>query len=174
MGLCLAALLIVVIAGIAVYIVRLPVPAYDEVRSGYRPSYITLLDRDGMVLERVRNDYQERRDNWTPLGEISPALVRAVLLSEDRRFYSHAGVDVLALGGAVRDRLTRNTVRGSSTLTMQLAGMLDAGDGRNGRRTLAQKARQIMQAMALELHWSKSQILEAISTWCHGVVSCLV
>src|SRR5690606_26356277 len=103
-GLCLAALLIVVIAGIAVYIVRLPVPAYDEVRSGYRPSYITLLDRDGMVLERVRNDYQERRDNWTPLGEISPALVRAVLLSEDRRFYSHAGVDVLALGGAVRDR----------------------------------------------------------------------
>lgn len=161
LGLCLVALMVVVIAGLAVYIARLPVPEYEQVRSGYRASYITLLDRDGAVLERVRNDFHERRDNWTPLGEISVALVSAVLQSEDRRFYSHAGVDVLALGAAVRDRLTGRSVRGSSTLTMQLAGMLDERDGRNGRRTLAQKARQMVQALAMELHWSKSQILEA-------------
>jgi len=160
-GLGLTALLVVAVAGLAVSIARLPVPAYEQVRSGYRSSYLTLLDRDGAVLERVRNDYHERRDNWTPLSEISIALVNAVLQSEDRRFYSHGGVDILALGGAVRDRLTRKSVRGSSTITMQLAGMLDVDDGRNGRRTMSQKVRQMMQALAIELHWSKPQILEA-------------
>ena len=159
-GLCLMGVLLIVI-GLGIYIVRLPVPTYDEVLSAYRSSYITLLDRDGAVLERVRSDYDDRRDNWTQLVDISPALTSAVLQSEDRRFYSHPGVDVLALGGAVRDRLTRNSMRGSSTLTMQLAGMLHTSDGRAGRRTLVQKMQQMVRALAMELHWSKSQILEA-------------
>lgn len=146
---------------LAVCVARLPVPTYDEVRRNYRTSYITLLDREGAVLERVRRDFHDRRDNWTPLPEVSPALINAVLLSEDRRFYHHLGVDVLALAGALRDRLIHRSVRGSSTLTMQLAGMLERDQRKSGRRTSLQKIRQMGQALALELHWNKSQILEA-------------
>jgi len=146
---------------LVICVARLPVPAYDEVRNNYRTSYITLLDRDGAVLERVRRDYHDRRDNWTPLTEVSPALINAVLLSEDRRFYRHMGVDVLALAGSLRDRLIHRSVRGSSTLTMQLAGMLERDKRQFGRRTPLQKIRQMGQALALELHWNKSQILEA-------------
>lgn len=154
-------LLLVACVASAIYIARLPVQSFDAVRQGYRTSYLTLLDREGEVLERVRRDYHERRDNWTPLSGISPALVSAVLLSEDRRFYRHWGVDILALGGALRDRLSGRRMRGSSTLTMQLAGLLQSQNARSGRRTLPQKIRQMAQAWAMERHWSKPQILEA-------------
>ncbi|MGH8811960.1 MAG: transglycosylase domain-containing protein, partial [Advenella sp.] len=159
-GFCLLVGLACAVA-LVICVARLPVPAYDEVRNNYRTSYITLLDRDGAVLERVRRDYHDRRDNWTPLTEVSPALINAVLQSEDRRFYRHMGVDVLALAGSLRDRLIHRSVRGSSTLTMQLAGMLERDKRQFGRRTPLQKVRQMGQALALELHWNKSQILEA-------------
>ncbi len=153
-------LVLVGVAALALWISRLPVPDYEQVRKDYRTSYITLLDRDGAVLERVRRDFNDRRDNWTSLSQISLALVRAVLLSEDRRFYRHAGVDVLAIGGALRDRLTHHSIRGSSTLTMQLAGMLQQDEARHPRRSPLQKLRQMAQALAMEQRWNKSQILE--------------
>ncbi len=158
-----AGLLLFIVLAIAcvLWAMQLSVPSYEQVRGDYRTSYVTLLDRNGSVLERVRRDFHDRRDNWTSIEEVSPALVRAVLLSEDRRFYQHPGVDLLALGGALRDRLTRHSIRGSSTLTMQLAGMFIPESGKSGRRTVMQKLRQMALAIAFEQHWDKSQILEA-------------
>jgi penicillin-binding protein 1C len=95
------------------------------------------------------------------LQDFSPALLDAVVASEDARFFEHAGVDWQAVAGALH-RNAHGGRRGASTLTMQLAGLLDAGLARGpGGRTLAQKFDQAAGAMAIERAWTKAQILEA-------------
>ena len=66
---------------------------FDEVRRDFRPSDAAVLDRDGLLLQRVRTDASVRRGDWIALADISPALRSAMLLSEDQRFYEHSGVD---------------------------------------------------------------------------------
>ena len=137
-------------------------PSFAEVRSSWVPSEAMLLDRDGVVLQRVRQDRAIRRLDWTPLAGISPALIKAIVLAEDRRFHEHGGVDGLAMLGALAEWPRTGHLRGASTLTMQLAGLLDTrlSNPRSGRR-LIQKLRQMATALALERTWTKEQILEA-------------
>ena len=84
-----------------------------------------------------------------------------MLQAEDRRFYSHRGVDFWALGGAIRDRLRGAHGRGASTLTMQLAGFLGPDLATPGARGWRDKLRQMRAAWAIERGWSKDQIFEA-------------
>ena len=137
-------------------------PYYAEVRAAWVPSEAYLLDRNGRLLAETRVDFTVRRLAWTPLDAVSPALPRALIAAEDRRFEQHRGVDWLAVGGALRASLGGERSRGASTISMQLAALLSpelAADG--SRRSLGQKLRQARAAMALERRWSKSQILEA-------------
>jgi penicillin-binding protein 1C len=69
-----------------------------------------------------------------PLADISPTLGRAVLQAEDQRFMEHGGIDFQAIGQAAWDNLFgQQRPRGASTITMQLAGLLDPKlAGRNG------------------------------------------
>jgi len=121
-----------------------------------------LLDRHGRELGRVRIDASARRGDWVALAAISPALTRAVVASEDRRFFAHGGVDWTAVGGAVRARLGMGgRPRGASTITMQLAGLLSPELRGRGPRGLAKKVEQARAAWAIEARWSKAQILEA-------------
>ncbi len=139
-----------------------PFPAFQEVRASYRPSDARLLDRHGQVIHALRVDRTVRCLEWTSLSDVSPALVRAVLRSEDKRFHEHSGVDWIALTSAAADALVHRGRRGASTVTMQLASLLD---GRNGggkpRRSLRRKVLQIREALALERSWRKEEILEA-------------
>jgi penicillin-binding protein 1C len=137
-------------------------PTPEMVRGAWRPSDAALLDRHGETLHERRVDATRRRLAWTALDDVSPTLVAAVLASEDRRFRQHGGVDARALAAAAWMRLRGGGPRGGSTITMQLAGLLDpALRRRREPRGLAQKWRQIRQAWALESRWSKNQILEA-------------
>ena len=136
-------------------------PSFEAVRAGYTPSEAWLLARDGQVLQGMRVTSQVRRLAWTRLPEISAALTRAVILSEDKRFLEHAGVDWKAAGNAAWNNLLGNKTRGASTLTMQLVGMLDEEGRRRGRRSLFDKISQTAAALRLEKSWSKQQILEA-------------
>src|SRR5204863_7173069 len=79
------------------------VVSYAAARAEWRSSDAWLLDRRGEPLSRVRIDKSRRRGDWVELGQVSPALVDAVLEAEDRRFRSHAGVDWLGLAGAFRE-----------------------------------------------------------------------
>ncbi|MDY0271586.1 MAG: penicillin-binding protein 1C [Advenella sp.] len=157
----------VALMALAFFLMRLmvaqqDVPSFDAVKSGYRSSYVALLDHHGRLLQQQRQDFRERRGEWTTIDDISPAMLDALLVSEDKRFYSHHGVDALALLGAAYKRLLEGHSGGASTLTMQLAGLLDERLFRQKRtRSYRQKARQIIMAQALEQHWSKAQILEA-------------
>lgn len=137
-------------------------PSYEEVRAQYAASDILVQDRQGRLLERIRTDFQGRRGDWVALDDISPAMQRAVILSEDRQFYEHEGVDWRALAAAAWGALTQEGRRGASTLTMQLLGLVDAQFQREpGGRSIVQKVDQVFEAQRLEAVWDKQQILEA-------------
>jgi penicillin-binding protein 1C len=135
---------------------------FDEVKRGFRPSDTAVLDRHGELLQRVRTDASVRRGQWIALADVSPALRTAMVLSEDRRFYEHSGVDWRAVSSAAWGNLWNTRTRGASTITMQLAGLLDEDLRRaNSGRTLTQKFGQTVAAAQLERNWRKDQILEA-------------
>ena len=139
-----------------------PTPAFEAVRAAHLSSEAQLLDRHGEVLHTLRVDDQVRRLPWVPLEAVSPALLQAVVRAEDRRFHEHHGVDWRALGDAALDTVLRGAPRGASTLTMQVASLVDpALRAQGARRTVLQKIAQIRAARALEGVWSKRQILEA-------------
>ncbi len=140
-------------------------PSFSQVRADWRSSDIIVTDRNGETIARVREDFRVRRGDWVTLAETSPALRTAIVLSEDKRFYAHSGVDWQGVAAAAWGNLWNTRTRGASTLTMQLAGLLDedlrrptaAGQG----RSVTQKLGQVAGAASLERSWSKDQILEA-------------
>jgi len=137
-------------------------PDFETVRAAHRPSDVTVLDRHGVPVQTLRTDPQVRRLGWVPLARISPALQQALVLGEDRRFWAHSGVDWAAVARGAFATVWHQRTQGASTLTMQLAGLLDPGLERPaGGRSLAQKLDQIAAAGALEQRWRKDHILEA-------------
>ena len=137
-------------------------PTFAQVRQDYQPSDTLILSREGEVLQRLRTDATVRRGQWVPLADVSPALRQALVLSEDKRFFEHSGVDWRAASAAAWGNLWNQRTRGASTITMQLAGLLD-GDWRQGPggRTVVQKLGQTVAAQVLDRRWRKDQILEA-------------
>ena len=155
----LAALILVTAAHLAT---RPPaMPAFEKVRADWRPSEAWLYDRDGQLLDSERVNFERRRLAWVPLEDISPAVRSAVVQSEDRRFWSHGGVDWLAIASAVRARWTGDRSRGASTLPMQLAAFLDPSLAQPGKRDWRTKLRQMRAGQALAANWSHEQMLEA-------------
>ncbi len=137
-------------------------PSFPQVRAAHVQSEAVLMDRNGRLLHEIRIDAQGRRLQWTALPDVSPAMRAAAVAAEDHRFYRHAGVDWISLGGAVRLGLSSSRPRGASTISMQLAGMLRPEVRPPGvRPTLSQKCAQIRAARTLEKSWSKEEILEA-------------
>ncbi len=138
------------------------VPSFDSVRLNFTPSAAYLVDRHGEVLDSARIDFGVRRLQWVPLESVSPALIRALIDGEDRRFFEHRGVDWRAVPAALYAQIVHGRARGASTLSMQLASML-TGQRRGGGavRNWSRKWSQVLTAYALESHWSKQQILEA-------------
>jgi penicillin-binding protein 1C len=163
--LCSAAIGAVVALGVCIASITWPVsvPSYQAARAAYVPSDAWLLDRNGAVLDSKRIRLDVRRLQWVSLNEISPALVTAIVQGEDRGFWQHAGVDWGSVLGALRDELWRHQRRGASTITMQLASLLEHPVRRDEPTTAAllRKLRQIRTARAIERQWTKREILEA-------------
>jgi penicillin-binding protein 1C len=138
------------------------VPSFDQVRAAYRSSDAELLDRHGEAIQSLRIDMAARRLPWVALNDISPALPAAVLQAEDQRFYEHHGVDWSAAATAAWDNLFRTRPRGASTITMQLAALLDPALGSAGKgRSWEQKWDQVKAARELDAGWTKRQVMEA-------------
>lgn len=137
------------------------VPTFVKVKSDYTSSEATLLDRHGEIVQELRVDPFGRRLEWKTLREISPALQDAVIQSEDRRFYDHGGVDWRALGYAFATNWFSAHRRGASTITMQLASLIEKRRSGRARRGWREKWQQIQKARGIEQGWSKVEILEA-------------
>ncbi len=136
--------------------------SFEQVKASCSSSDAVLLDRHGEVIHELRVDRQTRRLEWVKLEDISPALLKAVMHSEDKRFYNHHGVDWKALSSSAVSSLFLTKRRGASTITMQLAALLDGKlRPKRNHRTIGQKWEQIQAAGDLEITWSKEQILEA-------------
>src|SRR5690606_10340511 len=160
------ALALLIITTAAHLLTRPPaMPAYADVRAAWKPSEAWLYDRDGRLLDTERVDFQRRRLAWVPLDDISPAVRSAVVRAEDRRFWAHGGVDWLAIGAAVRARLTMGGTggrsRGASTLPMQLAAFLAPELAQPGQRGWLAKLRQMRAGRALAARWTREEMLEA-------------
>ena len=90
-------------------------------------------------------------------GEISPHIKNAVISIEDRRFYSHEGVDYTGIARAAwQDILRRSAAQGGSTITQQFVKNALAAQG---NRSVFQKLRESALAYHLERKWSKEKIL---------------
>lgn len=156
------ALALLVLVTIAHLVTRPPaMPEYEKVRADWKPSEAWLYDRDGQLLDSERVNFERRRLAWVQLDAISPAVRTAVVQSEDRRFWSHGGVDWLAIASAIRARWTGDRSRGASTLAMQLAAFLDPSLAQPGKRDWRTKLRQMRAGQALAADWTHEQMLEA-------------
>lgn len=103
---------------------------------------------------------------WTPLEAVAPAMIRAVIASEDQRFCRHRGVDFGALAEVLEDR--DGPSRGASTVTMQVVKNVYLWPGRSYLR----KALEIPLALLVDLAWGKSRVMEVylnIAEWGEGL-----
>jgi penicillin-binding protein 1C len=117
----------------------------------------SIVDRNGKLLRayamadgRWRLPVDARRD-------VDPTYLKLLLAFEDKRFYSHSGIDPLALSRAAFQLLTRgHIVSGGSTITMQLARLMEP----RRERSVYAKVRQMVRAIELERQLNKQQILD--------------
>jgi penicillin-binding protein 1C len=139
-----AGLLVVITAAV---IAPLPARPTDwsaavEYRDG-RPAYVSL----------------SRDDKWrlpVALADVDPSFVAALVALEDKRFWSHDGVDPIAIvRAAATDVIHARRVSGGSTLTMQLARLLEPRS-----RTIRHKLFDMFRAIQLDLRLTKREILE--------------
>ncbi|MFZ6644073.1 penicillin-binding protein 1C [Undibacterium sp. TJN25] len=138
------------------------VPTFAEVQRDFRSSDALLYDRNGVVIHQLRLNPKERKLSWVRLEDVSPAFRNALIASEDKRFYQHGGVDWNAVAAAAWGNLWNTRTRGASTITMQLAGLLQEDLRRRAApRSATQKISQVFVAQVLEQRWRKDQILEA-------------
>ncbi|MCB1563300.1 MAG: penicillin-binding protein 1C [Alphaproteobacteria bacterium] len=114
-------------------------------------------DRSGALLRLTLAEDDSYR-LYTKLEDISPDLIEATLLQEDRYFYRHPGVNPVSLvRGAYETYVRRSRSMGGSTITMQVVRMRDNLD----TRSVVGKLWQILAALRIEAHYSKKDILEA-------------
>ena len=135
-----------------------PLPGLDRMAAPAAPA-TRILDRNGLLLYEIadpaRGNYQP-----IPLDEMPPACRQATIATEDKRFYQHPGVDVLAiLRAAWADWRHGAVVQGGSTLTQQLARLLLLDESERYERSLRRKLREALLAWRLERRLSKDEIL---------------
>ncbi|NQW00582.1 MAG: PBP1A family penicillin-binding protein [Rhodospirillales bacterium] len=130
----------------------LTLPDIDTALDATRRPTITLLAADGSVLAAAGDLYGLP----VQLADVPDALPKAIIATEDRRFYSHFGLDVIGLlRAAWRNAWAGRIVQGGSTITQQVAKNLFL----TAERTLRRKAQEAMLSLWLEYRFSKEQIL---------------
>ncbi len=119
-----------------------------------------ITDRNGNFL-RAYLSLDERWRLPAELETVAPSRAEATIATEDKRFYSHNGIDWRAVARAVVANLkSARVVSGASTITMQVAGF--AIDSRE--RTLWRKLQQAFLALQIDHHWTKQEIMECYLT----------
>ncbi|KQP59846.1 penicillin-binding protein [Methylobacterium sp. Leaf111] len=140
------------IAGLVAYHAS-QLPPIDQLAVPKRPPNIAILASDGSLLA----NRGETGGRVVGIKELPPYLPRAFVAIEDRRFYSHFGVDPVGIARAVAQNVTRRGVsQGGSTLTQQLAKNLFLTPERSASR----KIQEAILALWLEHKYSKDEILE--------------
>jgi len=126
-----------------------------DISKAFRTSRVVTAS-DGSWLYAQTNS----EDKWrfkVDIAKLDPKYIEVLLAFEDKNFYSHHGLDISAMLRAIGQLIAnRKIVSGGSTITMQLARLLEPKP-----RTIAAKIREIIKAFQIELHSSKDEILSA-------------
>jgi len=129
------------------------VVAMRDLRSG-EALYALQLEPE-LITGLYKSAWEERRE--VPLSQLPPLLVRAVIVTEDRRFASHRGVDPIGVARALVTNLrSGGVVQGGSTLTQQLMKNFFLSE----ERTMHRKVKEAVMAVLAEQRYSKDEILE--------------
>jgi len=151
-GAVLGLWVVIAVVGVVIW-VGAHLPAIQALEIPKRPPTIQIVGFDGSVLA-TRGEMPGAN---VSLKDLPPYLPRAFIAIEDRRFYSHYGVDPIGIArAAVANILHRGVSQGGSTLTQQLAKNLFLTQ----ERTLQRKLQEVELALWLERKHSKSEILE--------------
>jgi len=138
---------------VAVGLTAQSLPDFEQIKSTQTEQMIVVRARDGTQLVSLGPSYGK----WVPYGQIPQVMKDAMLSTEDKRYYSHVGIDPIGLARSVKVRLEEGKWKqGGSTITQQLARTVFL----NNSRTFGRKLREGVLALALEWNFSKDQILE--------------
>src|SRR4051795_4256904 len=141
----------IAVIGVVIY-VGAHLPPIQSLEIPKRPPTIQIVGIDGTVLA----SRGEMAGTNVALKDLPPYLPKAFIAIEDRRFYSHYGVDPIGIArAAVANILHRGVSQGGSTLTQQLAKNLFLTQ----ERTMARKLQEVVLALWLERKFSKDEIL---------------
>jgi len=147
------ALLGALFLGIAVAFAARSLPSFYQLKATQAGQTIVVRARDGSEIAELGPNYGE----WLSWGEIPQVMKDAMIAVEDRRFYMHPGVDPLGLARAVYVAVTGDRrIGATSTITQQLARNVFL----NSNRSLDRKLREGVLALAMEVKFSKQEILE--------------
>ncbi len=146
-------LLGVLFLGLAVLFAARSLPSYSQLKATQTAQTIVVRARDGTEILELGPSFGK----WIPGSQIPQVMKDAMISVEDRRYYSHFGVDPLGLLRAVYEAFSDDRrISATSTITQQLARNIFL----NSNRSLDRKMREAILAMALETKFSKDQILE--------------
>jgi penicillin-binding protein 1A len=134
----------------------LAIPAFKETKKDWRSQAefaVTFLDRYGAEIGQ-RGILQLTS---VPVDEMPDQVIKAVLATEDRRFFDHYGIDFMGLMRAMSENVRANSVvQGGSTLTQQLAKNLFLSN----ERTISRKVKEAFLSVWLEMNLTKKEILQ--------------
>lgn len=131
----------------------------------YTPAFVHPISTPMLADIALLKGYDRR---WVSLDDISPNLVRSVMMSEDGQFCRHGGVDWGEMKAVVEDALQGETTRGASTIPMQAAKNLFLSNG----RSFIRKGLELPLAMTADFVWSKRRLMEIylnIAEWGPGI-----
>lgn len=127
-------------------------PDFEETLKTTRPPVVNIIARNGDLITSYGQIYGET----ITVDEVSPYLIKAIIATEDRRFFSHWGIDPLGIMRAVVVNLKHCRItQGGSTITQQVAKNLFLSN----EKTFKRKAKELLIALWLEKKFSKEQIL---------------
>ncbi|ASU65979.1 PBP1A family penicillin-binding protein [Brucella melitensis] len=140
----------------SVLMLMLALPAFEETKKDWRAQddyAVTFLDRYGNEIGRRGILHRQA----VPIDELPDHVIKAVLGTEDRRFFDHYGIDLMGLSRALSQNMRANgVVQGGSTITQQLAKNLFLSN----ERTIERKVKEAFLALWLESNLSKKEILQ--------------
>ncbi len=132
---------------------RSDLPAPETIVNFKAPASTRIVDCKGRIIAEL---FQEKR-RPVPLETIPKPLILMVVAVEDKRFYSHWGIDLFRVAGSIiANILNPRNIQGASTITQQLARSMFL----TPKRQLARKIKEMILAIELERHYSKQEILE--------------
>ncbi|MEM9099675.1 MAG: PBP1A family penicillin-binding protein [Pseudomonadota bacterium] len=140
----------VLLVATLIYYSGLPEP--EDLFDGRGTGSVTLLDRDGNVFAWRGEQY----GGELGVDDVSPHLVHAVIAAEDKRYWRHFGIDPRGIARALyQNYRAGRLVQGGSTLTQQVAKNVFL----SAERSLERKIKELPMALALEMKYSKKEIL---------------